>query len=162
GYHAQVAVLPDSANVFLEMDAGRERLVREGGGWALKHSGRRFADGELRALLDAEPGRFSPNVLLRPVVESAVFPTVAYVAGPGAVRGEAGRPRRPRRAAPPPAAPRSPRVAVRVGGTLAGPAAPGEPRPDIARTQRVPRALYSAGAAWIIFCSYRRNKTSVS
>lgn len=83
GYHAQVAVLPDSANVFLEMDAGRERLVREGGGWALKHSGRRFADGELRALLDAEPGRFSPNVLLRPVVESAVFPTVAYVAGPG-------------------------------------------------------------------------------
>src|SRR5690606_2379867 len=28
GYHAQVAVLPDSANVFLEMDAGRERLVR--------------------------------------------------------------------------------------------------------------------------------------
>ena len=83
GYHAQVAVLPDSANVFLEMDAGRERLVREDGGWALKHSGRRFADEELRALLDAEPGRFSPNVLLRPVVESAVFPTVAYVAGPG-------------------------------------------------------------------------------
>src|SRR5690606_3830567 len=83
GYHAQVAVLPDSANVFLETDAGRERLVREDGGWALKHSGRRFADEELRALLDAEPGRFSPNVLLRPVVESAVFPTVAYVAGPG-------------------------------------------------------------------------------
>lgn len=83
GYHAQVAVLADSANVFLETDAGRERLVREADGWALKHSGRRFTDRELRALLDAEPGRFSPNVLLRPVVESAVFPTVAYVAGPG-------------------------------------------------------------------------------
>jgi len=83
GYHAQVAVLADSANVFLETDAGRERLVREGDGWALKHSGRRFTDEELRALLDAEPGRFSPNVLLRPVVESAVFPTIAYVAGPG-------------------------------------------------------------------------------
>lgn len=83
GYHAQVAVLPESANLFLELETGRERLVREGDGWALKHSGRRFTDEELRALLDAEPGRFSPNVLLRPVVESAVFPTIAYVAGPG-------------------------------------------------------------------------------
>jgi len=83
GYHAQVAVLHDSANVFLETETGRERLVWEGDGWALKHSGRRFTEAEIRALLDAEPGKFSPNVLLRPVVESAVFPTVAYVAGPG-------------------------------------------------------------------------------
>ena len=82
GYHAQVAVLPGAANLFLEDEGGRERLVREGDVWVLKRSGRRFSDAEMHALLASRPERFSPNVLLRPVVESSVFPTIAYVAGP--------------------------------------------------------------------------------
>jgi bacillithiol biosynthesis cysteine-adding enzyme BshC len=81
GYEAQVAIVPDAANLFFHGPAGRERLVRDGEGWA--GSGERFSDDGLREAIRAEPGRFSPNVLLRPVVESAVFPTLAYVAGPG-------------------------------------------------------------------------------
>ena len=85
GYAAQVAVLPGASNVFYEDESGRERLVREGDGWVLRGSGRRMDDAGVDALLEDAPERFSGNVVLRPVVESAVFPTLAYVGGPGEV-----------------------------------------------------------------------------
>ena len=40
---------------------------------------------ELLAMLDSTPERFSPNVLLRPVMQDALLPTVAYVGGPSEV-----------------------------------------------------------------------------
>lgn len=72
--------------VFLEAGAGRDRLVRDGDGFVTRRSGERFTAAELYRLLDSDPGRFSANVLLRPVVEAALLPTVAYVAGPGELR----------------------------------------------------------------------------
>ena len=84
GYDAQVPILPSASNVFLDDEpAGRERLVREDGRFHLRRSGRAWDADELLALLESAPARFSPNVLLRPVVESAALPTLAYVAGPG-------------------------------------------------------------------------------
>lgn len=85
GYRSQVPVLPGATNLFYEDDAGRERLFRSGTGFVLHGSGRRFEPQELLARLRSEPERFSANVVLRPIVESAVFPTVAYVGGPGEV-----------------------------------------------------------------------------
>lgn len=86
GYHVQVPVLEGATNLFYEDEEGRDRIFRAAdGGYSLRRSGRAFRAGELEALLDTEPERFSANVALRPVVESAVFPTVAYVGGPGEV-----------------------------------------------------------------------------
>ena len=82
GYHAQVAVGAGAVNVSYEDESGRERLIREGGGFLLRRTKRRLSREEVLATLEAQPERFSPNVLLRPVVESTLFPTVAYVAGP--------------------------------------------------------------------------------
>lgn len=72
--------------VFIEAEQGRDRLVRDGDGFRTRRSGQRFSLADLHQLLDQAPGRFSANVLLRPVVEAALLPTVAYVAGPGELR----------------------------------------------------------------------------
>ncbi len=72
--------------VFLTTAAGRERLVRHGAGFRARRSGETFTFAALETLLERTPERFSANVLLRPVVESALLPTVAYVAGPGEFR----------------------------------------------------------------------------
>lgn len=85
GYAAQVTVMGGAANLFFHGPAGRERLQRARGGWTAPAAGLRFTPAELEARIRAEPGAFSPNVLLRPVAESAVFPTLAYVGGPAEV-----------------------------------------------------------------------------
>lgn len=85
GYHEQVIGRPGAANVLYEDEEGRDRLMREDGGWHLSRSKRRFTHAELLALLEQHPQRFSPNVLLRPIVASAVFPTISYVGGPAEV-----------------------------------------------------------------------------
>jgi bacillithiol biosynthesis cysteine-adding enzyme BshC len=68
GFEPQVPDLPDLTLVFQRTGAARERIARQKAAVAAASS---------------EPGSLSPNVLLRPVVERALMPTVAYVAGPG-------------------------------------------------------------------------------
>jgi bacillithiol synthase len=82
GYRLPVPVLPGAANLMYEDETGRERLMWGPSGWTVRGGSRRWTTAELLRELDAEPRRFSPNVLLRPIVESTVFPTLCYVAGP--------------------------------------------------------------------------------
>ena len=77
GYHEQVPVRSDAANVSHEDDNGRDRLMRLGADWELSRSKLRFSNAEITEVLQREPQRFSANVLLRPVIASAVFPTLA-------------------------------------------------------------------------------------
>jgi bacillithiol biosynthesis cysteine-adding enzyme BshC len=72
--------------VMLEGAQGRDRLVAHDGGFTTRRGRERFTLDELRRIADEEPARLSPNVLLRPVIESALLPTVSYLAGPGELR----------------------------------------------------------------------------
>ncbi len=79
GYHAQVASHDDAVALF-HLDGTREPIHRAPGGFTVG-STTRSADDLLKEV-EQRPEAFSPNVLLRPVVQDSIFPTVAYVAGP--------------------------------------------------------------------------------
>lgn len=78
-----VIVAPGATLAFLEDDAGRDRIMVDGGGYVTRRAGKTYDLADLQEIAAHEPTRLSPNVLLRPVLESALLPTVAYVAGPG-------------------------------------------------------------------------------
>jgi bacillithiol biosynthesis cysteine-adding enzyme BshC len=79
GYAAQVTPAPDAVALFY-LDPARRAIRREASGFAAGEA--RFPRDALIAEASAHPARFSPNVLLRPLVQDTLFPTVAYVAGP--------------------------------------------------------------------------------
>jgi bacillithiol biosynthesis cysteine-adding enzyme BshC len=86
GYHSQVLVPALSSLLFLfDSNTGARVPLRRtaDGGW---HAARQsYSTAELLAILDAEPERFSPNALLRPVFQDSILPTAAYVGGPSEV-----------------------------------------------------------------------------
>src|SRR6266571_6430795 len=69
--------------VMVEGRLGRDRLRQDGGDFVTRRGGERFTRAQLEQIAAAAPERLSPNVLLRPLIEAALFPTVAYVGGPG-------------------------------------------------------------------------------
>ncbi|MBI1722828.1 MAG: bacillithiol biosynthesis cysteine-adding enzyme BshC [Gemmatimonadetes bacterium] len=70
--------------LMLEGRLGRDRLRIDGvGRFVTRRGGETLTLGELVDIAASAPGRLSGNVLLRPAIESQVFPTVAYVGGPG-------------------------------------------------------------------------------
>lgn len=72
--------------VMLEGPAGRDRLVTDGNRFRSRRSATAATLAELEEVAATAPERLSPNVLLRPLVESTLIPTVAYLAGPGELR----------------------------------------------------------------------------
>ena len=69
--------------VLVEAKQGRDRLRKDGSDFVTRRSGERFTKAQLERIAAESPERLSPNVLLRPLIEAALFPTVAYVGGPG-------------------------------------------------------------------------------
>ena len=77
-------VLPDGLSpVLVEGKLGRDRLRADGKMFVTRRSEERFSRADLEGIARTAPERLSPNVLMRPAVEAALFPTVAYCAGPG-------------------------------------------------------------------------------
>lgn len=83
GYHQQIHLRPGHLNIFLEIDGRRcsisekdERFQTDRGSYSRE---------EILKLLRSSPERFSPNVVLRPIVRSHLLPTAAYIGGPAEI-----------------------------------------------------------------------------
>lgn len=82
-FHAQVRTKP--LNLFLVEEGARYPLDADGDTVRVRGTSRSYTRAELLELLDAHPERFSPNVVLRPLMQDLLLPTAAYVAGPGEI-----------------------------------------------------------------------------
>ena len=80
GHAPQVEPADDSVALF-HMDEGARLAIKRSGDNFLIGDTTRTAE-DLKAEAAQHPDRFSPNVLLRPIVQDRLLPTACYVAGP--------------------------------------------------------------------------------
>lgn len=79
GYHAQ-ATLADGTICVFHLNDERASIKIEGDRAEIGDQAMPVA--QLKDEAQSKPEHFSPNVLLRPLVQDTVFPTICYVAGP--------------------------------------------------------------------------------
>ena len=80
GHEPQVQPGEDSVAVFYLDGQGRRSIRRRGQQFTIGEA--IVSADDLRQQAKTSPERFSPNVLLRPIVQDRLFPTICYVAGP--------------------------------------------------------------------------------
>jgi bacillithiol synthase len=86
GYFQQVKVTESSVLLFTMRDGVRTPIHRRVNGKSefvigSEAGAPQLSSGELLAQIDSAPENFSPNVLLRPVVQDFLLPTLAYTGG---------------------------------------------------------------------------------
>jgi bacillithiol biosynthesis cysteine-adding enzyme BshC len=80
GYHAQATPQEGSLALF-HLNHGRDP-IRTAGDGTFTVGGRTLSRDELLTLARQSPASLSPGVLLRPIVQDTLFPTICYISGP--------------------------------------------------------------------------------
>ncbi|HKN75854.1 MAG TPA: bacillithiol biosynthesis cysteine-adding enzyme BshC [Candidatus Acidoferrum sp.] len=83
GYAAQVKVTARSTLIFSMENGTRQPITASGGRFVCGE--RSWTKQELSQAVQAAPEKFSPNALLRPVLQDFLLPTAAYIAGPAEI-----------------------------------------------------------------------------
>ena len=87
GYHQQVKVTSSSVLVFAMRQGARTPVHRRGSDSTVEFvigsdsAAEKISPAELLSRISSSPGQFTPNVLLRPVVQDYLLPTLAYTGG---------------------------------------------------------------------------------
>jgi bacillithiol biosynthesis cysteine-adding enzyme BshC len=83
GYHAQVKVTPSHTLSFYFEDGARIPVRHQDGEFFIGE--RKLAAAELLQETERCPEKFSANVLLRPLVQDYLLPTLCYIGGPSEI-----------------------------------------------------------------------------
>jgi bacillithiol biosynthesis cysteine-adding enzyme BshC len=83
-YHRQVHKPENATNIFYHSPK-RVHITRQNGEFFWKGSKSSLKGTQLLKMVENSPQDFSANVLLRPVLESYLFPNLAHIAGPSEV-----------------------------------------------------------------------------
>lgn len=79
GYKTQVT--PREINLFYLDNGLRERLVLEADRYRVLNTDLTFSQQELLDLVETQPEKFSPNVILRPLYQEILLPNLCYIGG---------------------------------------------------------------------------------
>lgn len=85
GYDAQLEKGAEECGFFLEVGGRRRKVVYREEQFLIPEEDLACTGEEMLRLLESSPERFTPNVVLRPVVQQALLPVAAYVGGPGEI-----------------------------------------------------------------------------
>jgi len=74
---------PREINLFYHGKNGRTRIEKVSDGWQTIDKTHQWNASQLEDELAKTPENFSPNVILRPLIQELILPNIAYVGGPG-------------------------------------------------------------------------------
>jgi bacillithiol biosynthesis cysteine-adding enzyme BshC len=78
-----VQATPREINLFYLQDNSRERILRTNDGYEINNTNQKFTKAEMEDMRNPNPGKFSPNVILRPVYQELILPNLAFIGGAG-------------------------------------------------------------------------------
>ncbi len=84
GYHQQVHKVAHSINIFLDKEK-RRRICYRCQSFVMNGTNKKMNKDELEGIIKDTSEKISPNVILKTVVQSYLFPTSVYLGGPGEV-----------------------------------------------------------------------------
>jgi bacillithiol biosynthesis cysteine-adding enzyme BshC len=80
-----VQVNPREINLFYIEDNLRERIVFENDKFIINNTKTSFTTDEILKLLESNPEKFSPNVIMRPLYQEIILPNLCYIGGGGEI-----------------------------------------------------------------------------
>ncbi len=80
-----VQVNPREINLFYIEDNLRERIIFENDKYFVNNTKISFSKEEILQLLNSNPEKFSPNVIMRPLYQEIILPNLCYIGGGGEI-----------------------------------------------------------------------------
>ncbi|MSP85432.1 MAG: bacillithiol biosynthesis cysteine-adding enzyme BshC [Flavobacteriaceae bacterium] len=80
-----IQVNPREINLFYIEDNLRERILFEDGKYKINNTKIEFSENGILELVDKNPEKFSPNVILRPLYQEVILPNLCYIGGGGEI-----------------------------------------------------------------------------